>query len=61
MWVVSFAKSTLHASISGAANVAPLPLIAPANAGEAPTSKNEVTIAAMAIDLRDFIYFSPLI
>jgi hypothetical protein len=51
----------LHESISGAANVAPLPLIAPANAGEAPTSKNEVTIAPMAIDLRDFIYFSPLI
>jgi hypothetical protein len=55
---VSFVKSPLHASTSGAANVAPLPFIEPAKAGEADTNKNDVAIATTVSLLRDFIYSS---
>jgi hypothetical protein len=55
VWPESFAKSTLQASINGAANVAPLPFTAPANAGEAESNANEVTIAEKTIFLLFFI------
>jgi hypothetical protein len=60
VWPVSFAKSTLQASTSGAANVAPLPFTAPANAGELDSNTNEAVIAARATFLRFFIDSSPL-
>ena len=48
MWPESFAKSTLQESISGAAKVAPLPLIVPAKAGEANKSNADVAIDIFA-------------
>jgi hypothetical protein len=42
----------------GSANVAPLPLIDPANAGVTDTKSAEVAIATIASLLREFIYSS---
>jgi hypothetical protein len=42
----------------GSANVAPLPLIDPANAGVTDTKSAEVAIAMTASLLREFIYSS---
>ena len=42
----------------GSANVAPLPLIDPANAGVVDSKSAEVAIAAIASLLREFIYSS---
>jgi hypothetical protein len=48
VWPDSFAKSTLQESISGAAKVAPLPLMVPAKAGEAIKSNADVAIEIFA-------------
>jgi hypothetical protein len=50
-------KSPLQASISGAANVAPLPLIVPAaDAGDVPAMSAETVSSETAILKRDFIF-----
>jgi hypothetical protein len=56
VWLLSLAKSALHASINGRAKVAPLPLIDSANAGVVVTKRAEVAIATIASLLREFIF-----
>jgi hypothetical protein len=54
---VAAVKSPLQASISGAANVAPLPLIVPAaDAGDVPAMSAETVSSETAILKRDFIF-----
>jgi hypothetical protein len=48
-------NSTLHASISGKANDAPLPLIEPANAGEAERINEDVARIVIATFLLNFM------
>jgi hypothetical protein len=56
VWPVSFVNSTLQTSISGWANVAPLPLIWPANAGEDDRTNPDMAITVTAKFLFNFIY-----
>jgi hypothetical protein len=48
VWPVSLLKSTLQASISGCANVAPLPSNVAANAGEDEANRADAAITATA-------------
>jgi hypothetical protein len=57
VWPESLAKSTLHASINGRANVAPLPFNVSAYAGTAEKISALAAVAITASDFLDFINF----
>jgi hypothetical protein len=57
---VSFAKSTLHASRSGIANVAPLPFKVAANAGDEEKINAALDSVATIIFLLRTLFFNPM-
>ena len=57
VWPESLAKSTLHASINGRANVAPLPFNVSAYAGTAEKISAVAAVAITASDFLDLIHF----